>query len=143
MTSEFIGVTKFSKKGAENLIKIYNLVHKLGDRNKFLEKMDPISAIKFFRSISFQQFWFQQKLDFWIINHQLQIFHSHEWYEYQINDIFLKHSGLSIYEFLELFYATIAYFSDKKHKIFTTNYYYSTIKNYSQIKVNNFLNLIS
>jgi|GEM_PF-6742472 hypothetical protein len=77
----------------KKLIKIYNLVYKFGDRNNFTEKKDYYSFVKYFRSISFQQFWFQQRLSYWVINHQLLLFHILDWKKYLLNDIFFEHTG--------------------------------------------------
>jgi hypothetical protein len=56
---------------------------------------------------------------------------------------FLNILDLSIYEFIELSYSTLAYFTEKNQKIFITHNFYSTISNYSKLKIEKFLNLIS
>ena len=90
----------------KDLIPAMNAVHEMeGLKNRFLGRGLPHGAIKFMRTLAFQQFWLQRRLVAHEIGRQLHLF-SGITTSYAMKEKFASQSGLSLQAWFEFVTAT-------------------------------------
>jgi len=132
-----------SKKATINDIgKLINMLRNLEIENEFLKQGDISGLTKYLRILSFQQFWFQRHINNWDYGLQIQLFKKIKWTKYSIESNFLRYTGISIQNFLELSFVVFCCFYESKEVFFITK---NNLVNliYPEDIIDKYFNLIS
>lgn len=127
----------------QNFIDLHNKIHSLIGVPRFLNDKSIKGLNKFLRIISFQQFWVQSSPNLFPDLARQHLIYQFSRPTYRYTDIFEKHVGVGITQFLDMMTFTYSYFFNNESFNIRSEYFAPLRVSFSENVVDNFLQHIS
>ena len=120
--------------------RLLNQVKELSDeKNRWLHSGERTSLNKFLRTIAFQQFWTQRRINISAFGRHIKIF-SDLPCRYPIAAKFEELAGIGLQDFFDLAFATYSYFNKKESQLYITpNNYKNIASSFAEEVIDRFL----